>query len=194
MKWLSVALLGVALAVMGCGTPSVHPIYSKDYPPVTEPGLVGTWKQSDADTTYTVTRAGEGYRLLARDKKEGAGEVKEWAFTVRLVKIGDRAYADFYAEQKEREALDEKWGPLFVPTHLFAQWTLVGDALAVRFIDRDWLEKAMASKSVTLASTRLNKDTILITAETAELQAFLKKYGGDTSAFADQVRLERVKP
>src|ERR1043165_6260597 len=109
MKRLMLAMLGAVLAVTGCATPSVHPIFSKDDAPLTEPGLVGAWKQSDSDATYTVSREGDGYRLIVRHKDDAGAKDKEHVFTVRLVKIGDAKFADFSADTGDRGAIDEKW-------------------------------------------------------------------------------------
>ncbi len=182
--------LSWALTLGACATPSLHPIYTADDKPVLEPGLVGTWKKSDGKDTYTVTRAGDGYHLLVKDNKPK--EARQWEFSVRLVKLGDTNFADFSAPENDSAAIGEKWGPLFVPTHLFAAWTLDKDALTVRILDEDWLKDGVANKKVTLALTHVD-DEILITAETKDLQAFLKEHAKDERAFGDGMKLERVK-
>lgn len=189
MKWAAVVLAG---AMAGCSTPSVHPIYSENDTPLAAPGLVGTWKDKNGAPTYTLTSAGENYHLLV--KSNDARSPERWEFAVRLVKIDEANFADFSAVEEERKTHDDHWGSLFVPTHMFARWLLEGDSVTVWLPKREWLEKALAEKTVTLGHTRLGGSTILITAETAELRAFLKKYGTDAGAFADQVKLERVKP
>lgn len=182
----------LSAVLTGCSTPSVHPIYSATDKPLAEPGLVGTWKDKAARPTYTLTRAGDNYHMLVRSNE--SKEPEQWEFSVRLVKIGKANFADFAAVEDERKAHDDHWGPLFVPTHMFARWALEGDSVTVWVPRREWLEKALADKTLTMPHTRLDRHTLLITAETAELRAFLKKYGTDEGAFADEVKLERVKP
>jgi hypothetical protein len=187
--------LMLVLVLGACATPSVHPIYTESTERdalLDEPGLVGTWKGSDSSTTYTVTRVPNAYGLVAATTDEKRPD--RWEFDVRLVQIGEHRFADFSVNGRERDALQEKWGPLLVPTHLFARWDLEGDALTLWLLKRDWFEKAVAGKAVTLTHTAMGKDSILISAPTADLQAFLRKHGGDPDAFADQVKLRRVKP
>ncbi len=189
----AVILAGLAWAITlgACATPSVHPIYTADDKPVIEPGLVGTWNTADDKATYTVSRAGDGYRLVIKDNEPK--DARQWEFAVRLVMLGDTSFADFAAPEKESAAIGEKWGPLFVPTHMFAAWALDKDALTVRMLKKDWFKQGVAEKKFTLAHTRVD-DEFLITAETRDLQAFLKEHAKDEKAFGDVVKLERVKP
>jgi len=179
-----------ALTLGACATPSVHPIYSGDDAPVHEPGIVGQWKADEAKETYAVSADGDGYRMVV--KNNDAKAPKQWEFSARLVKIGETNFVDFMAAANDRDEIDEKWGPLFAPTHLFAGWSLTKDTLTVRMLKADWLESALRDKRVSLAHTRLDGHTLLITAETVELQKFLKAYGGDEKAFADVVTLKRL--
>lgn len=188
---LSGAVLAVSLLAAGCATPSVHPIYTDDTL-VTDPAVVGTWKQPGERPTYTLTRVGDGYHMVV--KSDDPRDPEQWEFAVRLTQIGAHRYADVTAVEEEREAHEDHWGPLFVPTHMFCRYALERDALDVWMLSRAWLRKAAGDGTVALASTPLNKDTTLITAETLQLRAFLEKHGGDAAAFPDHTRLERVKP
>lgn len=183
--------LAWALTLGACATPSVHPIYTAADTPLIEPGLVGTWKQSGDKETYTITRAGDGYHMLVKNNE--ASGAKQWEFSVRLVKLGDSSFADIAAVEEERQAHEEHWGTLFVPTHMFVEWTLEKDTLTVRMLKRAWLQSALADEKITLGHTRLDASTILITADTGDLQAFLKAHAKDDAAFGDVVNLERMK-
>lgn len=183
--------LAWALTLGACATPSVHPIYTAADTPLIEPGLVGTWKQSGDKETYTITRAGDGYHMLVKNNE--ASGAKQWEFSVRLVQLGDSSFADIAAVEEERQAHEEHWGPLFVPTHMFAAWALDKDTLTVRMLKREWLERTLADKKIALGCTRLDGHTLLITADTEDLQAFLKEHAKDDAAFADVVKLERAK-
>ena len=180
-----------AVVFVGCTTPSVHPVYTADTL-ATDPAVVGTWKQADSGETYTVTRAGEGYHLLVKDNDKS--KPREWEFAVRLTQIGAHRFADVAAAEKARDAHEEQWGPLFVPTHMFCRYAVAGDTLDIRMLNREWLRKAIANGSATVSTTPLDKETNLLTSETPQLRAFLEKHAGDDAAFSDRTVLTRVKP
>lgn len=194
LRSLVLVALGAAMVAGagGCETPSVHPIYFRTDPVVNEPGLAGTWKQDDSRTTYTVTQEGSLYKLVV--KNNDAKDPKQWEFGVRTVRLGETNFADFAAPEAELKEHAERWGPLFLPTHMFAAWALEGDKLTVRLLDRDWLRSSMQDGLVSFATTRLPDDSILIASPTEDLQEFLKAYGTNKKAFSAVVELERVKP
>lgn len=196
MKRLACLVALVAAAVFtGCATPSVHPIYTQDTL-VEDPAVVGTWKEAGSGETYTVTRAGDAYTLVVKDNDKQ--RPREWKFAVRVTQIGPHRFADFSPAEDERQAHEERWGILFLPTHMFCRYTVGAtggtDTLVLRFLNRDWLRKAMADGTAALGSTTLDRQTTLLTSETPALRAFLEKFGGDDAAFADICRLQRVKP
>src|SRR5215831_18616698 len=91
----------VAAAVLtGCGTPSVHAIYSKDKE-ITEPALVGAWKAADASdkTTYEVKRDGDAYRLAVTVTGDQGAKPERYEFEVHLVQLGSFKFADFAATE-----------------------------------------------------------------------------------------------
>lgn len=185
------ALLLVLAAMLGglggCATPSVHPLYTDDTI-VYEPALVGTWGQKDDAQTYSITRVGKVYHLLVKD--HDPKKPQQWEFEVRLVKLGDHRYADVAAAEEERDAHEEHWGPLFVPTHMVARFAVSGDALTVWTLRHEWLKERLDAREVSLAHTRLGPGVILITATTAELQAFLRAHADNPLAF-DKTELTR---
>jgi hypothetical protein len=186
--WAPLAgLVGAVLILTGCATPSVNPVWSAERG-ISEPAIVGEWRPTkDGDkTTYTIAVKGDAYRMLARsiDPKEP----EEWEFEVRLAKLGEGKFADVSAAPESREQVSKRWGPLFVPTHLFARYALEGDALRVWLVRREWLESSK------LPQTTLSKDVSLITAPTSELQKFLESSVGKPQAFGDVIELRRALP
>jgi hypothetical protein len=182
----------IAVALGGCSTPSVHTIYSKDKE-VAEPALVGTWRGTDAGDkpTYAVSRAGDGYLLHVKNNEPQNPE--EWDFDVQLVQLGAGRFADVAATEAERGKHDDHWGPFFLPTHLIARYTVEGDSLTVWMLNAEALKSALDDHSVTLAHTWPSKDTLLLTAETPDLQKFLGAHVKDEGLFNKAV-LQRVKP
>jgi hypothetical protein len=185
---LLLILLAAAALLAGCATPSLHPIYSPDKE-IQDPGLVGVWRDADGTdkTTYTVTREGSQYQLVI------AGEKDRTDCAVHLVQLGKYRFVDLAAADKERDQINDRWGELFLPTHMFLRYEVEGDGLKVWHLDRDWLKKGLDAKSPAVACTTLNDQTILITASTPELQAFLEKYAADSAAFKFS-ELKRTKP
>jgi hypothetical protein len=187
---LWILVVTAAAMLTGCGTPSLHPLHSEDKE-LFDSAIVGTWKDGDDAPTYTVTRVGDRYRLLVKNNK--TKEPREWEMDVRLVQLGAGRFADFCAVENERRDHEERWGPLFVPTYMFAKYTVEGETLTLWMLNKGWLEKAIADKRVGLPTSRLSQNEVLITAETAQLQAFAQKHADDPAAFSDKTQLRRVK-
>jgi len=179
MMWL--------LGAGGCSTPSVHTIATPDTV-MQEDGLVGTWQGEGESGGYVISKDGSKYAMKTMEEG-GLGET--YTFEMTLVRIGDKTYADFCAPESVQRETGDKWGPMFVPTHLFARWELKGDTLTVWMLDREWVERATQAGTVNLAHTRLDRDTVLITADTAALQKFLSEQGASSAAFANATTLKR---
>ncbi len=189
-RFLTVLVAAVLLG--GCSTPSIHSIYSKDKA-VAEPGLVGSWQYTDPSDspTFNLSQAGDAYRLHV--KSRDPAEKEGWDFDVQLVKLGDERWFNAAPTEADRKAQGERWGPIFVPTNMFARYKLDGDTLTVWFLDRRAFNEALSDKKLTLAHTSFDKDTLLITAETPELQKFLAEHGTDAALFEEE-HLKRIKP
>jgi hypothetical protein len=179
------------LTIGGCGTPSIHPVWSKDKD-IAEPTLVGVWRAGEEKTTYTVARDGDAYRMTARDNDQKNPE--EWALEMRLVKLGDARFADLTTPDSERSKVGDHWGAFFIPTHMFVKYAVEGDNLRVWVLGREWLERSAAGNKAPLPFTPLGMDLLLITAETPALQAFLQAHASDAAAFGEPIELKRVKP
>lgn len=190
-RFWTIFLLAVAALMCGCSTPSLHPVYSKDKE-VFEPGIIGTWAQTDAKTTYSVTRVGDGYHMLV--KNNDPKDPQQWEISLKLVRLGEHMFADFAAVEEERDRHEEHWGALFIATHMFAKVRIEGDSLKVWTLDRDWLKGAAKDGSVKLGLATLSDNEVLITSPTPELQAFLQANAVNNKAFPDPVDLVRQKP
>ncbi len=186
------AALMAAVLAGGCATPSVHTIYTKDKE-VADPALVGTWKGADSTdkSTYAVSRSADAYRLHVMNND--AQHPEEWDLEVRLVQLGSARFADIAPTDDEKGKHDDHWGPLFLPTHLLARYAVEGDSLTVWVLNADALKAAMDERKVTLSHTSPSKETLLLTAETPDLQKFLEAHGKDEGLF-NKASLQRVKP
>lgn len=170
-------LLAVA-AFAGCDTPPVHPVFT-DEQEVIDDAIVGVWKPAEGKgkVRYAVTREGERYR--AQVTNEDIDKQKSPMLDVRLGQLGKLRFAHLMAEKEASRAIHEQWALLFVPTHMFGRYEVNGDSAKVWLLDRGWLQKAVQEKKVVLASTSISDMTLPITAQTADLQAFLQAHVDD---------------
>ena len=188
----SVVVLAATL-VSGCGTPSVHPLATQSTQ-TTDPALVGTWAKPGAakdEAVYIVAKSGDHYSLVVDDRDPSKPE--KWEFELRVVQLGKYKFVDVQPTEADRKQLEDKWSSLVVPTHLFGRYAIEGDALKFWILNEDWLEKSLSGDKVRLAHTQIEHGWVLITAETPELQAFLKEHAEDVGAF-ELNEFTRVKP
>ena len=188
----SLALASAAL-ICGCGTPSIHPLASDDTK-ASDPALVGKWAKVEAgknDAVYTVSPAGDHYALTVEDPD--AKPPERWEFEFRLVQLGKHRFVDVQATEADRQKVDDKWSSCFIPAHLFGRYVIDGNTLKFWALKPDWLQNGLSQGKIKLAHTGIDHGWTLITAPTAELQAFLKDHAEDPGAF-DLTELKRSKP
>jgi len=179
LLWLA-PLIGIVIALVGCGLPSVYPFYTeKDV--VFEPGLVGVWvDQHDASGHGTrFEKDGEkAYKI--RDIEEKNTNF----YSAHLFRLGDHLFMDCLMTEPEQE----------IPAHLLLKVEQIQPTFRYTVLNEDWLSKLFEKQPNALRHYD-NEDTgdkgIILTADTAELQAFLKQYGGTKEAFGDITELKR---
>ncbi|MGH9556962.1 MAG: hypothetical protein ACRD2Y_14175, partial [Terriglobales bacterium] len=155
---LAGALLA-GLLLSGCWTVSLHPLFSDDTLTYDE-RLLGAWKNDDATAVFTP--AGDGkYRIQYTDNARTS------LLEARLVKLGEQRYLDVYPPpQDDGDVADVHR----VPAHSLWKVSLEGDALRLTLMDFDWLRELLEKDPKAISSARVDKDFILLTAPTAELQ------------------------
>jgi hypothetical protein len=67
--------------------------------------------------------------------------------------------------------------------HTFSRIEIESDEFTISFLDSDWLREKIASGSIEIPHDTLGPGDVLLTANTAELQQFMKSIANDTSAF-----------
>jgi hypothetical protein len=192
MNRTSLALLAAAAVLAGCETPSLRPLASEDKR-ITDAALVGTWQNED--DVYTISVEDDHYRVVVADRDQ---PVQTWNLQMRPVQLGKHRFADLQAAEKELRAIDELWGPFFVPTHVFVRYTVDVGAGSLKFwtLKGDWLSKQSGRPSYTsfdYAPIDPADHRFLLTADTRDLQAFLELHADDPNAF-EMEELKRVKP
>ena len=189
--WKSIIIIAfiliLVLGMTGCFVLSVHPLYfEKDL--VFESGLVGTWgekeHEKDLSELWIFKKSGEkSYRLIIRDVEEGEG-----LFEAHLLKLGDHMFLDLYPEEPETGS--EFYNMHVIPAHSFMRVSLEGHVLRLAFFDLDWLKKNIEQNKVSIKH-ECRDDTIVLTASTEELQAFVLKHIEEAFIFEEEGTLHR---
>ena len=187
-------LLLAAAALAGCETPSTQPLASEDKR-ITDAALIGTWQAEDK-AFYTVSPEDDHY-LVVIDNRD-APNLHLWNLEMRPIQLGKYRFADFQAAEKERRAIEERWGPFFVPTHLFVRYTVdVGaGSLKIWTLKGSWLGKQADRPRYTdfdYSPIDPGDQRFLLTADTRDLQAFLESHAEAVDAFEVE-EFKRVKP
>jgi hypothetical protein len=108
-----------------------------------------------------------------------------------LVKVGDGLYATLVQGPQDSES-NQGSGSCEVrltKAHwVFRVW-LDDDGLRLADLSEDWFKEAVDQERVHLGFDRID-DTVVVTASTDELQAFLMEFGGDELAFPENNGLE----
>lgn len=79
-----------------------------------------------------------------------------------------------------------------IPVHTFAKVVIEKDKIKFKWFNGEWLEKLIEENRIRIRHEN-NGDFILLTAKSAELQKFLKKYLNSEDAFKDGLEVELAK-
>lgn len=181
---LPLAVLGV---LAGCVVTSVYPYYtSKDV--VFDAALVGTWSElTETNTAEKNWRFEAGleqsYKLTVREGDE------KTVFTAHLFKLKGQQFLD---------ALPVKKADDYIPPHYLLKVERIQPQLETRLMNYDWLKELVKQNPRAIRHLWLGVEPgkpgsgkLVLTADTAELQKFLLKYGADTNAFGDAITMKR---
>jgi len=170
----------LVLALSGCvPVESMHPFWSQDKL-VQEPAIVGTWiaeeKPGATNLVLRFEESGAGYLVSFYSTRPDKSWkfAKDWAvqFDGRLVRLGGSLFLDLYPKAvafKDKPAIEEEVFIFFRPVHTLYRIRLEGDALAVDFLDDDWLKEKVKEKQLAVKQEEVSHG-YLLTASTEELQ------------------------
>ena len=175
-----------ALVLAGCVVTSVYPWYT-DKDVVFDPALVGTWSFPESKTNefwQFEKLDGQTYKLTIVDSDD-----KRTEFDARLFTLDNRRYLDFLPRNRTGEG---------IPAHYLMRVDAVTPALDLALLDYGWLEKLATAEPNAIRHTFVPKPIgesgngdLVLTANTAELQAFLRKHAANTNAFPQPTKLKR---
>ncbi|MFG0330557.1 MAG: hypothetical protein ACF8PN_11735 [Phycisphaerales bacterium] len=180
----------VATLLTACGTPSVNPLYLESDELVQDDALIGVWRASGDTATYEVrgTPETDHYEVVIRTGAD-EDEPEEWTLEMRLIDLPSGRWADFQPADDEREAIRDRWGPMFVSTHLFARIELEDESLKLWMLRPSWMREALNDDEDPLRTVELD-DAILIVDTTERLRSYLDRIAKDEDAF-DAMTLRR---
>ena len=174
---------GLALALLtGCVATSVYPYYTaKDV--IFDAALLGVWYQADENgkegNQWQFAQAGDNaYRFTFKD----ANETVEC--DARLFRLGGRQYLDFCPVERHGD---------FVPPHYLMRVVEVGPKLKLALLDYAWLGNLVKENPKVIRHIFIEekpgdatKQRLVLTADTAELRAFILKHADDKDAFGEK--------
>lgn len=192
-RFVALGLIALVLFILVTGCiPSINPIFEeKDL--ITDPALVGTWSTSeseDSETWIFETTDTKAYRLTIEHGDESS------VMIANLVAVGEHRFLDLSPDSKQIEStkLGDYYRCALVPAHLFPKVTLNKEQLTVQWMNKDWLGALIRKEPAILSHVWRNgeSDALILTAQTAELHAFLLKHAANAEAFQNGDTLKRA--
>jgi hypothetical protein len=187
MKKFLLPVLAVAVFMTAC-VPSLQPLYTPETIVFREE-LAGIWKgEPQKEESWTFTKGENNvYRLNIRDKEDSS------LLEARLVKLGDYLFLDLFPDGSALEAskLGEFYRAALVPGHLILQVKL-GAKLELRLMEAESLAEMLKANPKALAHTFVPEERLVITASTAELQAFMKKHAENEDLWGNPAEMQKL--
>ena len=174
--------MAVMLLLAGCGDLlSVYPLATPETA-VFDAGLTGEWACADKDCSdVALIRAGS-----TQKKDYDVVWIPDKGETLRLkgqlAKVSTRLVFDLVAV-KETD--------LAIPAHFFLLVEKTADGVKFHWLDSDWLRSQVTARNG-LAHV-MEDDKPVITAGSAEINAFLAKFGLDARAVSGSMSFKPVK-
>ena len=170
-KIICIAILGLALFIMGCPARSLFPLFA-DEDLVFKSELIGTWVNQNNEAYSFHAAAGQLYEVSMYDK-DGTVTV----VFARLGQLGKTLFLDSYPAAK----VDDYY---LLKSHIITRLELSGDTLKIASLEGDYLKAQMGSGKLKIAHA-LQGDDVILTAATAELQQLVLSLEDIAAAFPD---------
>jgi len=185
----NVLLLLSFLALQGCVVTSLNPIYTeKDV--VYLPQLEGTWSGDESNTDYVqflpAADSDNEYTILFSSKEARV------ALSGHLASLDEKIYLDLTIKEVD-DATEEKCPELAFtrPIHFFYMIEVEGDTFRMRGMSSSWV-KQRREKHLLRISHNPEGDSTLLTADTARVQRFLKRWDNNKDAWDGWQELKRI--
>jgi hypothetical protein len=189
---LVLLVLTVLATSIGC-VRTIQPILRDDQV-TTDNAVIGKWISDDGKTKLDIQSSGpddKSYKLLYTDDKDKTGN-----FIVRLGKIDTVLLAEIHPA----EPLPDASG--VYKAHLLSLYSFVvvdqtTPKLVVSSLSMDWLKKYLQNNPTDLETAPVGNDDFIVSATTADFQAFFLKHWKDEGAMGGKetfVRQRRAGP
>lgn len=176
--------LALVLSLGGCVT-SLQPLVT-DENAVVDADLIGTWKQTNGDSTWEFQSENRGYHVIITAEQGKRGE-----FHGLLTELDGRRYLDLKPDLDSLETLDfYKWHLL--PMHSFLRLDVTDDKMDLALMNIQWLQQYLQQHPGAIATQEID-DRHVLSAPTAELRAFVAAHDAEPEFFMDPIELERTK-
>jgi len=175
----------LALLIMSGCIPSLHAIYQpKDL--VFDPKLVGEWSEPSAQDSWKFAKLdATSYRFTYTDR----GGVKS-NFKACLAKTEGMTLLDLTPE-KDGIGGNELYKAYLLPLHtFFCVEKLDADNLELASMDYGWFKQHLKANPDAIAHEKVD-ETVILTASSQEIQAFLLKHRQTAGAFTKLPKMTR---
>ena len=183
------ALFAVAVLVAAC-VPSVNPFYT-DKEVITDPHLPGTWaetgKQERAVLWTFAVPTNNAYAVAFKDDDGKTGKFEGHLFQLEKETFLDLTPTECKFDDKQAGLV----GCAVIPGHLLVRVKLEDSKLALAFCNPDWIKKFLQANPAALAH-RVVDGGVILTAETAALQRFVRQHLGKEELFGEAGDYQRV--
>lgn len=194
MKRSKIAVLILALASMsGCLVSSLHPFFKQE-DKFFEESMVGNWIDGDSDI-WTIEP-----NMVSAGFMQGENHDSSYVITFyedntksilqgTLFQLNEVAYVDFLPDPSEEHHKADMTTWHHVPVHTLARVQYNKDSIMLYWYGDEWLNELLEQNRIRIKHETVESadyDRQLLTADTDELQKFLKKYANNPKT-ADEI-------
>lgn len=176
MRLLRLLPLAVCLALTGCPSYSVHPLYT-DQDAVVEPALEGWWSNPESDDKQGIVFQKSSDRKYTMSVLQPDAKVRQ-NYEVHLVRLGSEEFMDIIADDQTINGVNLDLPMGAIPTHVILKVKISGDDLAFATLEGDAIRKQSPAGEVVLDYQMLDRG-VLVTAPTDALRRYLAAHTQD---------------
>jgi hypothetical protein len=188
MKHAKVIILTLALTAMsGCLVSSLHPFFKKE-DKIFDTTMVGYWMDGDS-CIWTILPNLKSTEFMGPEKHDSSYVITYYeeddqysVLTGTLFQLNSVKYVDFMPDPKEDHCTGDMTTYHHVPVHTLARVQYNKDSILLYWYGDDWLNELFEQNRIRIKHETVNSsdyDRHVLTADTDELQKFIKKYAND---------------
>jgi hypothetical protein len=198
------ALAFVPILCTGCLVQSTHPFFTRES--VTPlPDAVGKWRllkdmgadlekdEKNAAANPWIIRAVAGGEVPSCQVTTYDRGQREGTLYVVFFTVNGETYGSVMPEQNPKAS--KYWNAGHCPVHTLCKVELKGDLLRLRFLNREWVERAVARKELAFPVAHKGNRSLLLSPAAEEWKTFLEKCGKTEGVFSERnpLELRRIK-